>query len=124
MIEALGVLCSLLTCTKLIGASLTHYIVAAMAPNLSKVRKDRIAQHIYVGLINSVICELEHVIKPTVRNIKRKLNTYGGHTASKEIAKSGRPRAITGAMAIGLRMYLLYRSWAYQDEMITYLYDD
>ena len=109
MIEALGV-CSLLTCTKLIDVSLTHYIVAATAPNLSKARKNRIAQHIYAGLTNSVICELEHVIKLIVRNIKKKLNTYGGHIISKEIVKSDRPRAITEAMIIDLRMYLLYRS--------------
>ena len=124
MIEALGVLCSLLTCTKLTGAPLTHYIVAVMASNLSKARKDRIAQHIYADLINSVICELEHVIKPTVRNIKRKLNTYDDHTTSKKIVKSDRPRAITEVMIIDLRMYLLHRSWAYQDEMIIYLFND
>ena len=124
MIEALGVLCSLLTCTKLTGAPLIHYIVAVMASNLFKARKDRIAQHIYVGLINSVICELEHVIKPTVRNIKRKLNTYSGHTVSKEIVKSNCSRAITEVMTIVLRMYLLHGSWTYQDEMIIYLFDD
>ena len=55
MIEALNILCNLLTCTKLIGASLTHYIVVAMTSNLFKARKDRIAQHIYADLINSVI---------------------------------------------------------------------
>ena len=39
----------------------SYRIVAAMALNLSKARKDRTAQHIYVGLINDVTCKLEHV---------------------------------------------------------------
>ena len=95
-----------------------------MAPNLSKARKDRIAQHIYAGLTKGAICELEHVSRSTVQNIKKKLNTYGGHTAPKELAKMGRPRAITGAMVIGLSVYLLHRPWASQDEMITYLFDE
>ena len=124
MIEAFDVLCNLLTCTKLIDVSLIHYIVAVMTLNLFKARKNCIAQHIYVDLINNVICELEHVIKFIVRNIKRKLNTYNDHTISKEIVKSGRPRAITEVMIIDLRIYLLHRPWTYQDEMITYLFDD
>ena len=95
-----------------------------MILNLFKAQKNCIAQHIYVGLINSVICELEHVIKLIVRNIKRKLNTYGGHTTSKEIVKSDRLHAIIEVIIIDLRMYLLYRSWVHQDEMIIYLFDN
>ena len=110
MIEVFDVLCNLLTCTKFINVSLIHYIVVVMISNLFKVRKNRIAQHIHADLINNVICELEHVIKLIVRNIKRKLNTYDDYTVSKEIVKSGRPRAITETMIIDLRMYLLYRS--------------
>ena len=95
-----------------------------MTSNLFKARKNRIAQHIYVDFINNVICELEHVIKLTVRNIKRKLNTYDDHTISKKIVKLNRPRAITEVMIINLRIYLFHRSWTYQDEMIIYLFDD
>ena len=43
MIEALDVICSLLIYTKLIDASLTHYIVAVMTSNLFNVRKNCIA---------------------------------------------------------------------------------
>ena len=82
----------------------------ARALSLSKTRKDRIAQHIYVGLINDVIYELEHVVKSTVQNIKKKLNTYEGHAASKKLAKSKRSRTITEVIIIVLRMYLFYRS--------------
>ena len=110
MIEALDILCSLLTCIKLIGVPLTHYILAVMTSNLFKARKDRIAQYIYADLINSVIYELEHIIKLTVRNIKRKLNTYDNHTISKKIVKSDRSRAITEVMINDLKIYLLHRS--------------
>ena len=75
--------------------------------------KDRIAQHIYVDLINNVICELEHVIKLIVRNIKRKLNTYNDHTILKKIVKLNRSRAITEIMIIDLKIYLCYRFWMY-----------
>ena len=124
MIEAFDVLCSLLTCTKLIGVSLTHYIVVIMISNLFKVRKNCIAQYIYADLINSIICEFEHVIEFIVRNIKRKLNTYDDYTILKEIVKSSRSRAITEVIIIDLRMYLLHHLWAYQDEMIIYLFND
>ena len=82
----------------------------AKASNLFKARKDRIAQHIYVDLINDVIYELEHVVKSTVRNIKKKLNTYEDHAASKEFAKSKRLRAIIEVITVVLKMYLLHRS--------------
>ena len=105
MIEALDVLCNLLTCTKLIDASLTHYIVIIMTSNLFKVRKNRIAQYIYVDLINNIICKFEHVIKFIVRNIKKKLNIYDNHTILKEIVKSDRSRAIIEVIIIDLRIY-------------------
>ena len=95
---------------KLTGASLTHQTVAASWLQISS-KPERIALlniSIYADFTNGAICKLERVSKSTVQNIKRKLNTYGGHTISKELAKSGRSRAITEVMAVDLRIYLLY----------------
>ena len=52
------------------------------------------------------------------------MNTYDDYIILKEIVKSDRSRAITEVMIINLRMYLFHRSWAYQDEMIIYLFNN
>ena len=82
----------------------------ARVSSLFKARKDRIAQHIYIGLINGVIYELKHVVKSIVQNIKRKLNMYEDHATSKKFAKSKRSRTITEIITVILKIYLLYRS--------------
>ena len=60
--------------------------------------------------------------KAAVRKIRANIRAYGSHTAP-AVAKRG-SLAIAGAIATGLRVYIESRPWAYQDEMIEYLFDD
>jgi len=95
-----------------------------MAPHYSNPKKDRIAQQLSLNLTNRIVREVEKVSRRCVQSIKRKLDTYNHHSTPKELDRRGRPTAITPAAMLELKTYLDHRPWAYQDEMIIYLYDD
>lgn len=95
-----------------------------MAPHYSDPKKARIAQHLSLNLTNRTVREVEQVSRRCIQGIKRKLESFDHHSTPKELDRRGRPTAITPAAVIGLKAYLDHRPWAYQDEMIAYLYDD
>ena len=95
----------------------------AMPPPLSDETKQRIQQHIFDDLDDAAIAAAENVSDRVVRKIRLNIRTFGTHTTP-SLVKKGRPRAITAPMQAGLRAYLEAKPWAYQDEMIEYIFDN
>ena len=92
-----------------------------MPPPLSETCKNRIEFYIKQNWFTRTIINLEEVDNFVVNKLRRNLKKYDQHTASQ---KRKSKRLIDSFMIQEFHDYLLHKSWAYQNEMILYLYDD
>jgi hypothetical protein len=95
-----------------------------MPPPLASTHKDRIAVHLQQGLSPKVIADVEGVSARVVRKIRGRLKTWGQHSPPNKMSALGPTPLIHPAARIGLRHFLEGQPWAYQDEMLYYLFDD
>ena len=93
-----------------------------MPPPLSIEQKDRISKALREGKRPESIGKAEGVSDRVVRKIRTNWKTWGSHTAP-ALTQRGRPRLVTAAMEAGLRAFLEEKPWAYQDEIVEYLFD-
>ncbi len=95
-----------------------------MPPPLASTQKDRIVVHLQQGLSPKVIADVEGVAARNVRKIRGRLKTWGQHSPPNKMSALGPTPLIHPAARIGLRHFLEGQPWAYQDEMLYYLFDD
>ena len=95
-----------------------------MPPPLASTHKDRIAVHLQQGLSPKVIADVEGISARVVRKIRGRLKTWGQHSPPNKMSALGPMPLIHPAARIGLRHFLEGQPWAYQNEMLYYLFDD